>query len=93
VTAVPTFMDVHSGFAGATAREIAEAHRADLAYAAEEGVYLEPGWLDPGSGLVFRLARGPSREAVQRVGERAGHPAMQIYELPVDLLQEAAILA
>jgi hypothetical protein len=89
VSGMPTFMDVHSGFAGATAQELAAAHEADLAYAAEEGVRLEPGWLDPASGLVFRLARGPSREAVQRVYERAGHPPTQIYELPIDLLENA----
>jgi hypothetical protein len=91
VIAVPTFMDVHSGFAGATAQEIAAAHEADLAYAAQEGVHLERGWLDPASGLVFRLARGPNREAVQRVHERAGHPATQIYELPIDLLENAPV--
>ncbi|GAA4252147.1 SCO4226 family nickel-binding protein [Dactylosporangium darangshiense] len=92
---MPTFMDVHGGFAGATPQELAAAHEADLAFAAEEGVHLERGWLDPASGLVFRLARGPSREAVLRVHERAGHPATEVYELPIDLLQDApaAIMA
>jgi hypothetical protein len=84
VSAVPTFMDVHSGFAGATPQQLAAAHEADLAFAAQEGVRFERGWLDPASGLVFRLAHGPNREAVLRVHERAGHPATEVYELPAD---------
>ena len=38
--------------------------------------------------MVFRLVRGPNREAVLRVLERAGHPPVEVYELPVDLLEE-----
>ena len=83
---MPTFMDVHSGFAGVTPQQLAAAHEVDLAIAAEEGVHFERGWLDPASGLVFRLARGPNREAVLRVHERSGHPATEVFELPVDLL-------
>ena len=40
-------------------------------------------WADPKSGMVFCLSEGPSAEAVQRIHERAGHPADQIYEVPV----------
>jgi hypothetical protein len=34
---------------------------------------------------VFCLSTGPSKEAVRRVLEKAGHPADEIYELPVEV--------
>ena len=37
------------------------------------------------SGTVFCLSTGPSKEAVRRVHEKAGHPADEIYELPVEV--------
>ncbi len=80
---MPKFMDVHSGFFGVTAAQLGEAHRRDLAVEADEGVHFEEAWLDPVAGKVFCLATGPSREAVIRVHERAGHPADEIYELPL----------
>ncbi len=42
-------------------------------------------WLDPEAGKVFCLATGPSREAVLRIHERAGHPTSEIYELTVEV--------
>ena len=41
-------------------------------------------WLDPASGKAFCLVTGPSREAVMRVHERAGHPTDQVFELPIE---------
>jgi hypothetical protein len=35
--------------------------------------------------MVFCLSTGPSKEAVQRVHDKAGHPADEIYELPVEV--------
>ena len=35
--------------------------------------------------MVFCLSTGPSKEAVQRAHEKAGHPADEIYELPVEV--------
>jgi Nickel responsive protein SCO4226-like len=52
---------------------------------AAEGVHFERAWLDPESGMVFCLSTGPSKEAVRRVHEKAGHPADEIYELPVEV--------
>jgi hypothetical protein len=78
---MPLYMDVYGGFAGASPQEVAVAHEADLAHAAQEGVRLGRGWLDPASGRVFRLVHAPGREAVLRVHERAGHPATEIYEI------------
>jgi len=36
---------------------------------------------DPTTGKVFCLAEGPSKEAVPRVHEKAGHPTDEIYEV------------
>jgi hypothetical protein len=76
-----TFMDVHDGFVGVTEEQLAEAHAADLAIEENEGVHFERAWLDPDSGKVFCLSTGPSREAVMRVHEAAGHPTNQVYEI------------
>ena len=75
------FMDVHSGFEGVTAEQLAEAHEADLKIEGEEGVHFERAWLDPEAGKAFCLSTGPSKEAVMRIHERAGHPTTEIYEV------------
>jgi hypothetical protein len=79
------FMDVHSGFVGVTAEQLREAHERDLAIEREEGVHFEHAWLDPELGKVFCLSNGPSKEAVMRIHERAGHPTAEVYELPVEV--------
>src|ERR1700726_4261102 len=80
------FMDVHSGFVGVTEDQLREAHEHDLAIEAAEGVHFERAWLDPESGKVFCLSSGPSKEAVLRVHEKAGHPTEEIYELPIEVV-------
>jgi hypothetical protein len=82
---MPKFMDVHSGFVGVTAEQLKEAHEADLAVEGEEGVHFEQAWLDPVSGKVFCLATGPSKEAVERVHAKAGHPADETFEVPIEV--------
>ncbi len=79
------FMDVHDGFFGVTEAELQAAHDADLAIEAEEGVHFEHAWLDPESGKVFCLSTGPSKEAIMRIHQRAGHPTGQVYLLPVEV--------
>ena len=79
------FMDVHSGFFGVTQEQLQEAHNRDLAIQNEEGVNYERAWLDPESGKVFCLVTGPSREAVMRIHERAGHPTAEVYPLSVEV--------
>ena len=79
------FMDVHSGFFGVTASQLREAHDADLAIERDEDVHFERAWLDPSAGKVFCLATGPSREAVMRIHQRAGHPTPEVYELTVEV--------
>ena len=82
---MPKFMDVHSGFFGVTAEQLQAAHDADLAIEGEEGIHFERAWLDPEAGKVFCLSTGPSKEAVMRIHERAGHPTDEVYELPVEV--------
>lgn len=79
------FLDIHDGFFGTTAEELQAAHNADLAIEAEEGVHFERAWLDPDSGKVFCLSTGPSKEAVMRIHQRAGHPTGQVYMLAVEV--------
>ena len=79
------FMDIHSGFVGASEKDLKMAHSQDLAIEGEEGVHFERAWLDPEAGKVFCLSTGPSKEAVLRIHERAGHPSAEIYELPIEV--------
>jgi hypothetical protein len=51
----------------------------------DEGVHFERAWLDPEIGVVFCLSSGPSKEAIQRVHERAGHPTGEVFELTVEV--------
>jgi hypothetical protein len=37
------------------------------------------------AGKAFCLASGPSREAVMRIHERAGHQTGEVYEIPVEV--------
>ena len=80
-----TFMDVHSGFFGVTAEQLREAHERDLAIERDEDVHFVRAWLDPDAGKVFCLATGPSREAVMRIHERAGHPTPEVYAVPIEV--------
>lgn len=80
-----TFLDVHSGFFGVTAEQLREAHDRDLAIEKDEGVHFERAWMDPDAGKVFCLATGPSREAVMRIHERAGHPTPEVYAVPIEV--------
>ena len=80
-----TFMDVHSGFVGATANDLKMAHQADLDIEKDEGVHFEKAWLDPVSGKAFCISTGPSKDAIKRIHERSGHPADEIYEVPIQV--------
>lgn len=82
---MPRFMDVHDGFVGVTKEQLAEAHAADVAIQHEEDMTFEKAWLDPESGKVFCLSTGPSKEAVMRIHEKAGHPTSEVYELAVEV--------
>lgn len=80
---MPEFMDVHTGMHGVTPEALKDAHQADLAIQDDEKVNFKHAWADPKTGTVFCLSEAPTAEAVQKIHERAGHPADKIYEVPV----------
>jgi hypothetical protein len=80
---VPEFMDVHRGMQGITPEGLMEAHQADLAIQADEQVDFKHAWADPDSGYVWCLSEAPSADAVRAIHERAGHPADEVYPVPV----------
>jgi hypothetical protein len=82
---MPEFMDVHRGMVGVTDDDLREAHNADLAIQDDERVNFKHAWADPDSGLVFCLSEAPSAEAVKRIHERAGHPADEVYPVPLQV--------
>jgi hypothetical protein len=80
---MPEFMDVHRGMNGITPEGLLEAHQADLAIQDTEGVDFKHAWADPESGLVWCLSTAPNAEAVKKIHEKAGHPADEVYPVPV----------
>jgi hypothetical protein len=81
---VAKFMDVHEGMFGVTPEALREAHEADLAIQGEEGVDFQHAWADPESGMVWCVSEAPDADAVRRIHERAGHPAAQVFPVPVE---------
>lgn len=82
---MPRFMDVHTGFKEVTQAQLAEAHKHDQELEKAERVHFIKGWADPTTGKVFCLSEGPSKEAVLRVHEKAGHATTEIYEIPLEI--------
>jgi class 3 adenylate cyclase len=75
------FLDRHD-LPGVSAEELAEAHRQDVAVQGLHDVRYHTYWFDPGSGSVFCLAEGPSKEAVEAVHRDAhGILASRVLEL------------
>lgn len=79
------FMDVHKGMKGLTKEQLEEAHQKDLQNEAGTGVHFLHAWADPETGAVFCLSEAPNREAVLAVHEKSGHPADEIYEVPLEV--------
>jgi hypothetical protein len=80
---MPEFMDVHRGMTGITPEGLVEAHQADLDIQDQEGVDFKHAWADPESGLVWCISEAPNAEAVRKIHERTGHPADEVYPVPV----------
>lgn len=80
---MPEFMDVHRGMEGITSEGLKEAHEADLAIQDGEGVNFKHAWADPESGMVWCLSEAPDADAVRKIHEQAGHPATEVYPVPV----------
>jgi Protein of unknown function (DUF4242) len=82
---MPKFMDVHHGMHGVTPEALQAAHQADLDIQGEEGVDFQRAWGDPDSGMVWCISEAPNAEAVRKIHERTGHPATEIYPVPVEV--------
>jgi len=80
---VPEFMDVHRNMHGITPELLLAAHQADLDIQDEAGVNFKHAWADPESGIVFCLSEAPDESAVRLIHERTGHPADDVYAVPV----------
>lgn len=76
-------MDVHRGMEGITPEGLTEAHNADLAIQDDEAVDFKHAWANPVTVLVWCLSEAPSKEAVMKIHERAGHPTDEVYPVPV----------
>jgi Protein of unknown function (DUF4242) len=57
-----------------------QAHQADLDVQDHENANFKQAWGDPETGIVFCLSDAPSKEAVMRAHERAGHPTDAVCE-------------
>lgn len=82
---MPKFMDVHHGMQGITPEALKAAHQADLDIQGEEDVDFQRAWGDPESGMVWCVSEAPNAEAVKRIHERTGHPATEVYPVPVEV--------
>ena len=80
---MPLYMDVHETLPdGATARDVAGAHEADLKIQDEYGVKYLRYWVDEANGKVFCLAEAPNADAAIAVHRDAhGLLADKIYEV------------
>lgn len=80
---MPLFMDVHEQLPeGATALDVAGAHRADLETQQRYGVNYQRYWVDEANGKVFCLVEAPDADAAITVHREAhGLVADKIYEV------------
>ena len=80
---MPLYMDVHQHLPeGATANDVADAHRADVATQDEYGVQYLRYWVDEDAGKVFCLVDAPDAETAATVHREAhGLVADEIYEV------------
>ena len=80
---MPLFMDVHEQLPeGASAMDVATAHKADLETQGQYGVSYKRYWVDESNGKVFCLVEAPDADAAITVHREAhGLVADKIYEV------------
>ncbi|HSJ35566.1 MAG TPA: DUF4242 domain-containing protein [Acidimicrobiia bacterium] len=80
---MPLYMDIHQKLPdGATAKDVAEAHTADMEIQDQYGVTYRNYWVDDKAGKVFCLVEAPSPEAAATVHREAhGLVADAIFEV------------
>jgi hypothetical protein len=78
---MPLFMDVHNQLPeGATAKDVAAAHQADLETQDKYNVHYMNYWVDEKAGKVFCLVDAPDAETAHTVHKEAhGLVADEIY--------------
>lgn len=77
---MPLFMDMHSIDGGVAAKDVAQAHLADLQTQDRYGVRYLRYWVDEGKGKIFCLVDAPDSDAANRVHREAhGLVADDIY--------------
>jgi class 3 adenylate cyclase len=87
---MPIFMDRHD-MRGATAEQIAEAHRRDIDVQERYGVKYMAYWFDEHNGSGFCLVHAPDAAAAERV-HREAHGQIANAIVPVDLATVEAFL-
>lgn len=80
---MPLFMDMHESLPeGATAKDVAEAHAADVRTQDQYGVNYKRYWVDEKNKKVFCLVEAPDAETAARVHREAhGLEADKLYEV------------
>jgi hypothetical protein len=80
---MPLFMDIHEQLPdGATAADVAQAHKADLETQQQYGVSYKQYWVDEANGRVFCLVEAPTADDAITVHREAhGLVADKIYEV------------
>lgn len=68
---MPLFMDVHKKVEGAKAKDVADAHRKDVATQGKYGVKYIKYFFDENNGRIYCLAEAPNKEAAIRVHREA----------------------
>lgn len=86
VPAKRLFLDVHDLGAGkVSAKDVANAHKKDLATQEKYGVDFKAYWVDEKAGKIFCLAEAPSAEATHLVHQHAhGLVASKVMEVTAD---------
>jgi Nickel responsive protein SCO4226-like len=79
---MPLYMDVHRNVAGASAEDVAGAHRKDLEAQQKHGVRYLRYWHDAKAGKIFCLLEAPTAEAAHAVHREAhGLVADEIFQV------------
>jgi hypothetical protein len=79
---MPLYMDIHHIEGGASSKDVAKAHEADLAIQDKYGVDYKRYWVDEKEGTIFCLVEAPDPEAANSVHRDAhGMVADEIHEV------------
>jgi hypothetical protein len=85
---MPLFMDRHD-LDGVTEQQVAEVHLLDLEVQGKYDVHFLTYWFDPATEIVFCLADGPSKDAVEAVHREAhGNVGYLIIEVDIREVQK-----